>query len=198
MLHTFSIGREYLGSGWVVHPLSGSLLKTSAENVSRFQSPRLPPIVHNGLVQCDEPYLLKPPRNILSDPNLDWSEDGINTLQIHKYFKRMKQYRAFNFFASVVYASLPKPCFRDSRAAMKALNALDQSETHDTCLEKCLTAAKCSTSFRNKGVVYIGAHLPLQAMHAWIIEDGCQPDDNDRQWVNFVPLMAIAHSNVSD
>jgi hypothetical protein len=56
-----------------------------------------------------------------------------------------------------------------------------------------LTVAKCSNSFKKNGVIFIGAHLPLKDMHAWIIEGNHQPDNEDRQWINYVPLMAITY-----
>ena len=195
MLHTFSLGKAYLGSGWAIHPLSGALLKTSVESVERFCNDRLPPIVNSGLKQCDNPYLLTPPSNSLSDEKSGWSEDKPASQRIHDQFKKMKGWRSLNFYAAILYASIPSICFQNSRDAFVALNSQSEQLTRDTCLEKCLTIAKCSASFRNNGVLFIGAHLPLQAMHAWIIEDGYQPDDDDRQWVNFLPLMAITHNN---
>jgi hypothetical protein len=103
----------------------------------------------------------------------------------------LKFWRAFNFYAAILYASVPAVCFQKSSDAFASLNQLHEDETHNSCLEKCLAIAKCSASFREKGVLFIGAHLPLEAMHAWVIEDGHQPDDEDRQWVNFQPLFAI-------
>lgn len=194
MLHTYSLGKAYLDSGWAIHPLSGSLLKTSVDSVERFRSYQLPPIVRTSLNHCDKPYSLSPSLGSSAksaSPNLGEIEASF---QIQNQFQKMKRYRSLNFYASVLYASITRTCFGDSKEAFAALNALKADVTFNTCLEKCLTVAKCSASFREKGVLLIGAHLPLQAMHAWIIEDGCQPDDDDRQWINFMPLMALSHS----
>ena len=195
MLHTYSVGKAYLGSGWAIHPLSGSLLKTSVNSIDRFRSSQLPSIVSTSLNHCDKPYSLSPSLGSSAksrSPNLVESDASF---QIQTQFQKIKLYRSLNFYASILYASITRTCFEDSKEAFAALNALNGDVTHNNCLEKCLTVAKCSASFREKGVLLIGAHLPLQAMHAWIIEDGCQPDDDDRQWINFMPLMAITHSN---
>lgn len=194
MLRTTSLGKAYLGSGWAIHPLSGSLLKTSLESVGSFQCSSLPPRVTNALKYCDDPYLLTPS----TAPNFALTAQSDLTdasLQIQNQFENIKKFRAFNFYAALLYASFPSICFQESKQAFASLNSLNEHVTKDTCLEKCLAVAKCSLSFKDNGVLFIGAHLPLQAMHAWIIEDGIQPDNIDRQWINFLPLMAITRSN---
>ena len=195
MLHTFSLGKAYLGSGWAIHPLFGSLLKTPVENIERFRSSQLPSHVSDCLKQCDKPYSLSPPVISCSESAHNYFGGNDSLSQIQTQFRKIKRYRFLNFYASVLYASIPSTCFKNSKEAFLALNTLREDVTSTTCLEKCLTIAKCSASFREKGVLLIGAHLPLKAMHAWIIEDGCQPDNDDRQWINFMPLMAISHNN---
>ena len=76
---------------------------------------------------------------------------------------------------------------------MRAL--INELPSHDSeaCLQRALTVAKCSKKFKTHGVVLIGAQLPLKSLHAWIVEDGVQPDPEDRQWVNFLPLLALAY-----
>lgn len=191
MLHTFSLGKAYLGNGWAIHPLSGSLLKTSVESVNRFRSSRFPSSVITALEQCDDPYLLAPSLSVIGSPETQRAESSDSSLKIQSQLKRLKFWRAFNFYAAILYASVPAICFQKSSDAFASLNQLHENETCDSCLEKCLAIAKCSASFREKGVLFIGAHLPLEAMHAWVIEDGHQPDEEDRQWVNFQPLFAI-------
>lgn len=196
MLRTYSLGKAYLGRGWAIHPLSGSLLKTSVKNVDNFRTSSLPKSVSNALKHCEHPYSLIPPLDLTVCPDSTPSVDLHSSLIVQNQFKKIKRWRSLNFFASILYASIPSICFQESRLAFATLNSLNEAETRDTCLEKCLTVAKCSSSFRkNSGVLFIGAHLPLQAMHAWIIEDGFQPDDDDRQWINFLPLIAITHTN---
>lgn len=188
MLHTYSLGKAYLGSGWGIHPLSGSLFCTPTDFISRFQSKNLPTVVKDALNKCNEPYELRAPQANTINSSINQK----SLLLIERYFRRVEQLHKLNFFISVGYASLSKNICEDTMTAMRLLNSLGE-EMHDACLAKCLTAAKCSASFKSKGVIFIGAHLPLKAMHAWIIEDDYQPDETDRQWVNFVPLLALSH-----
>jgi hypothetical protein len=48
-----------------------------------------------------------------------------------------------------------------------------------------------SRKFADMGVVLIGVFLPSRSLHAWIIEDGMQPDSSDKQWINFQPVAAV-------
>jgi hypothetical protein len=76
-------------------------------------------------------------------------------------------------------------------SAIKHLFPEDQYT--ESCLQKALTVAKTSKKFKTHGVLFIGAQLPLKNMHAWIIEDGIQPDQADRNWINYLPLLALAY-----
>jgi len=40
-------------------------------------------------------------------------------------------------------------------------------------------------------VIFIGVFLPSKSMHAWIIEDGIQPDPSDTMWINFQPVAVL-------
>ena len=65
MLRTYSLGRCYLESGWVIHPLSGSLLKVDIADLASFQSKKIPKIVTDALIKCENPFLLNPPSDFL-------------------------------------------------------------------------------------------------------------------------------------
>lgn len=195
MFSTFSLAKTYLGSGWAIHPLSGSLLKTSVEKIGSFCSDKLPEHVKIAQKLCDEPYKLNPPLDFENEQIHAIGSSITSNQLIFEKFEKLKRWRALNFYAAVLYAGIPTISFENSSQAFTKLNSLPNSDTRDTCLEKCLAVAKCSASFRKKGVLFIGAHLPLQAMHAWIIEDGYQPDEADRQWINFLPLMAITNND---
>ena len=62
---------------------------------------------------------------------------------------------------------------------------------HQLCLQRAFLASKISKSFEANGVIFIGAFLPTGDMHAWIIENGIQPDSDDRGWINYRPLLAL-------
>jgi hypothetical protein len=66
----------------------------------------------------------------------------------------------------------------------------NQTNYHELCLPISLMAIKLSKSFKNNGVLMIGAFIPTGEMHAWIIEDNSQINIYDRQWVNYHPLLA--------
>jgi hypothetical protein len=84
--------------------------------------------------------------------------------------------------------------FETSFEAMSAIDRIFPGDQNtESCLQRALTVAKVSKKFKSHGVLFIGAQLPLKNMHAWIIEDGIQPDRADRKWINFLPLLAIAY-----
>ncbi len=194
MLRTFSLAKAYLGGGWAIHPLTGSLLKTSLESVNRFSSSKVPQKIDIALKQVNQPYLLKAPLSIHPVSNFVNLNLSSKEIYLKNKFENLKLSKSLNFYLALLYAGIPSICFENSRQAFATLNSFPFELTRDSCLEKCLTVAKCSASFRDKGVLFIGAHLPLQAMHAWIIEDDYQPDEADRQWINYLPLMAITRS----
>ena len=79
---------------------------------------------------------------------------------------------------------------------MAAVGGLSDQQADRTslCLQRSLLVAKVSRSFETRGVIFIGATLHTGDMHAWIIEDNEQPDADDRDWVNYRPLLALVGS----
>ena len=188
MLRSYSLGRCYLESGWVIHPLSGSLLKGDTADLVSFQSKKIPKIVSNALIKCENPFLLKPP----SDSPLESS--FVHSSTIKRNFNFFSSIKKINFYLSVLFAGLFSiKSIGPSREIFSEINSFEEDLKFNACLVKCLTVATCSSSFKKNGVLFIGAHLPLQDMHAWIIEENEQPDQFDREWINYVPLMAITY-----
>jgi len=188
LLRTYSLGRCYLESGWVVHPLSGSLLKVNATDLESFQSKKIPKTVTNALIKCENPFLLNPPSDSLLESCFTQSS------AIKRNFNFFSSIKKINFYFSVLLAGLLSfKSLGSSREIFSTINLFEENLKFNACLVKCLTVAMCSSSFKKNGVLFIGAHLPLQDMHAWIIEENDQPDDSDRQWINYVPLMAITY-----
>ena len=85
--------------------------------------------------------------------------------------------------------------FEKTNEAITYINSLPpQVELkHRLCLQRAFLSSKISKSFIKEGVIFIGAFLPTGDMHAWIIENGVQPDFDDRGWVNYRPLLAFYH-----
>jgi hypothetical protein len=186
VLRIYSISRPYLGCGWAIHPLTGSLLKFSASDVPKFRAGKLPEKVVSALNFCDHPYTLNPTSRKDDLPQNDSNK-------IAKIYSRLSFLRKKSFFISIAYAAIGCRIYPDATIAMRAL--INELPSHDSeaCLQRALTVAKCSKKFKTHGVVLIGAQLPLKSLHAWIVEDGVQPDPEDRQWVNFLPLLALAY-----
>ena len=188
MLRTYSLGRCYLESGWVIHPLSGSLLKVDIADLASFQSKKIPKIVTDALIKCENPFLLNPPSDFLLNSCF------IQSSAVKRNFHFFSSIKKINFYLSVLLAGLfSRKGLGSSRDIFSVINSFEEDLRFNACLVKCLTVAMCSSSFKKNGVLFIGAHLPLQDMHAWVIEENDQPDEGDRQWINYVPLMAITY-----
>jgi len=99
------------------------------------------------------------------------------------------------FLASIIYSSLGSRIFENTKIAFSAIAKLPghMDSLNDRCFQRSLLAAKTSLSFSRHGVLLIGAEFSSGEMHAWIIENGEQPDPDDRTWINFRPLLAIHH-----
>jgi hypothetical protein len=195
MLKLYPLGQTYLASGWVIHPLAGSLIRVEPSALPKMRVGRLPAIVDSALDHCRHPFSLAPPGPYSpTSPNCTSRVDP--DPRVETLFRRIGILRRVNFFSALIYASVRDIRADDSVSAMDQIGAITTALTTDACLEKCLTVAKCSATFKDRGVIFIGAHLPLRAMHAWIIEGDVQPDSSDRAWINFLPLMAITHHAV--
>jgi hypothetical protein len=92
--------------------------------------------------------------------------------------------RIITLFRFSIYANATEAIIAFRNTAPKAIQ-------NDLCLPRALFAAVTSKKFKEKGVVFIGVSLPSKSMHAWIIEDGVQPDPYDTMWINFQPIVAI-------
>lgn len=188
MLKFYSLSSTYLGSGWAIHPLSGALIKYPESKVSSFRSENLPAKVSTALSFCMEPYQLGSTLAITPALNAE-NDSALKTI-----YTRTSYFREKNFFVSTLYASLRRPIFENSLEAMSAISRLFPEDHYtESCLQRALTVAKVSIKFKSHGVLFIGAQLPLKSMHAWIIEDGIQPDMADRRWINYLPLLALAY-----
>jgi hypothetical protein len=187
VLSIYSIAKTYLGKGWAIHPLSGSLLKFAESDLVKFKSTQIPPKVLLALDFCNNPYKLSPP--IYFDESIACYNDK----KIESVYRKLSYLRRKSFFLSIIYAGIRKKLYPDSISAMNALARILPSHDSEACLQRALTVAKTSKKFKSHGVLFIGAQLPLKSLHAWIIEDGVQPDAQDRQWINFLPLIALTY-----
>jgi hypothetical protein len=174
-------------SCWVVCPFTGSLLKENKE--FSFKNIQHPQKLTNALKFCNEPFKLQ--------ANISTSQIKIDENIFDKKCKliSMEKYLNFlgnhNFYLSLVYAGFSNNLFSNTKEAMIEISKLSSQKEGNRCLQRTLLAAKTSKSFKNNGVILIGAQIPTARMHAWIIEENYQPDLEDRGWINYRPLLAI-------
>lgn len=162
---------------------------------SLFRSPRRPflapskiaPKVRDALAICDAPYSCRwsPCRDELA-VELD------HHLLLCAYSKNLIRMGNQRFLLSTIYAWRNVGIFENTRHAFSAISRLPEFRgVEDRCLQRSLLAAKTSKTFKQLGVLFIGAELSSGEMHAWIIESGEQPDSEDRTWINYRPLLAL-------
>jgi hypothetical protein len=144
----------------------------------------IPEKVKYALEKCNNPYSISLYKK--SDENLLQSEKK------DKIALRMLKISRVNFFIAIYYASIKKNLFSDSIESIKYFNnLLLQFNTNDLCLPRSLFSAKTSKAFNIYGVIFIGVYLPSRSMHAWVIENGMQPDSSDNIWHHYRPIAAI-------
>jgi hypothetical protein len=98
-----------------------------------------------------------------------------------------------HFFLSRLYAGFRNIMFDNSVEAFDAISKLEKQikNKNELCLQRSLLVMKTSKEFKKSGILFIGASFPSGKMHAWIIEDGKQPDRLDRNWIMYRPLLAL-------
>jgi hypothetical protein len=187
----FSLATQYREAAWFLNPLTGALHQANAGDVHKFQTKQLPTKVLQALEYCDTPFSLAPP-----DINQRHALRPHQTQTLKKIYDRVLSIRQINYWLVKQYASLHRPIFEDSLQAFHALKELNISVQTDYkgCLNRTLAVAKTSVRFKKSGVLFIGADLPLNNLHAWIIEENYQADPWDRDWINYMPLAAYAYA----
>jgi hypothetical protein len=180
---------EAYGYWWYISPITGSLIRLNRKPNRVIDS--IPPKVQVALNLSDNPYNLKIPKVKELNTSQNKHQDKIKQLQ--RFNDRFLKIGNSNFLLSLIYSKFQKPLFNNTVEALNAINQLNEHQKNweSLCLQRALLAAKTSESFSQNGVILIGAFLPLASMHAWIIENGEQPDLRDRGWINFKPLLAL-------
>ena len=169
-----------------ISPFSGKLYKV---NEHIFRNTKVDEKLKIALNAVDNPYSFESLR-----PNSFSKEIDINVFKkLYHFNDKLLKFGNKNFFLSRIYASFNYILFENS---IEAFDAISKIETHikyknELCFQRSLLVMKTSKSFRNKGVLFIGASFPSGKMHAWIIENGVQPDRLDRNWIMYRPLLAI-------
>lgn len=170
---------------WEISSMNGSLMKSERSPINTmFISENL----NEALFLINNPFKLE----WNSRPNV------INILDL-KSHRNLQNYNKFlftlgnrNFLLSIIYSTIGNKYFDTTKDAFSYISTLPNHDYgSENCFQRCLLAAKVSKSFKNNGVIFIGAQLSTFIMHAWIIENKTQPDFEDRVWINYRPLLAI-------
>ena len=169
-----------------ISPLTGKLYKVDKHILT---NTRVDEKLKKALNAVGNPYSFE-----VQKPNDSSKEFDIKALnKLSKFNDKLLKIGNNNFFLSRIYARLNNILFENS---VEAFDAISKLETHiknknDLCLQRSLLIMKTSKSFKKNGVLFVGASLPSGKMHAWIIENGVQPDRLDRNWIMYKPLLAI-------
>lgn len=78
--------------------------------------------------------------------------------------------------------------FENSITAINVFCSIIPKNQKILCLPRSVFAATTSRKFKNNGAMFIGVFHPSRHMHAWIIEDNCNPCSFDNNWINFTPI----------
>lgn len=190
MLKAVRLPYEEDGSWWTICPISGSLIRHAKKPVHEFD--KIPKIVKEALLVCDDPY------------TCNWTHTkSTDHLEINNFAKLVKLHDRLlaignrRFLFSRLYASFNADLFENTYQAMSEISQIPEQliNREERCLQRSLLAAKTSKSFKNYGVLLIGAMTTNSDMHAWIIENGSQPDYEDRGWINYRPLLALVKND---
>lgn len=189
-LHATSLPIQFRGYWWCINPWTGNLVRFEDNPKTNGKTQREIQVL-DALTRCDDPFLCGW-ESTCSEVCLNASE----LKQLESMHRRLLRIGNRRFLLSLVYASFLNPLFDTTRDAISSISYLPAQRKNRTklCLQRTLLAAKTSRSFAKQGVLFIGAHLETYEMHAWIIEDGMQPDYEDREWINYQPLLALTGS----
>ncbi len=166
--------------------MSGSLYRLPGPELSAWERDRVPSLVASALRFCDKPYSLEP---VGQSSALGTSPRKL--AGVSRWHRRLVLIGNKRFWLSTLYAGMHRGVFGDSVEAAAAAAAIPEQRSRRLCLQRALLIAKSSKSFPATGVVFVGAKLPTMQMHAWVIDDGQQPDCFDRDWINYRPLLAL-------
>jgi len=167
---------------WWISRHSGNLLRSQSRPVFR-GAMDYPRHLHSALEICANPY------ECTWSPNPAEVKGYISDKMLSSIYRRLVWLGNSQFALSVLYSTFSAPLFDTTREAFSAISRVD-NDRNNRCLQRCLLAVKTSSSFKCGGVLFIGSMIETREMHAWIIENGAQPDHEDRSWINHRPLLA--------
>lgn len=145
----------------------------------------LPKHVVNGLKLVDYPYelLIQAEINKLKLANR----------KLIKFYAQLLVWLSKkSFFAAYLISKVRIPVFEDGIEAIEFFRALPLTiKQKDLCLPRSLFVSATSKKFKVSGYMFIGVFLPINQMHAWVIEDNIQVDIKDDIWTLYKPVAVI-------
>jgi hypothetical protein len=171
---------------YYISPFNGKLYKVDNDV---FRKRNIDKKLKKALYVVDNPFSIEALHPESYHTQID-KEDFKNIYQYHNILLKIGNE---HFFLSRIYASFRRCLFNNSIEAFDAISRIEKQKEfkNELCLQRSLLVIKTSKTFRDNGVLFIGASLPSGKMHAWIIENGVQPDRLDRNWIMYRPLLAI-------
>lgn len=172
-----------------INPYSGSLIQYNEVSESKITFPQK---VEDALQICNNPYSI----NAQDSSSEPYQINNVLIKKINKMHNILMSIGNKRYFISLLYSRIKNSLFINTKIAFDVIsqNIPDQIDRrNELCLQRSLLAMKISRSFKNSGVLFIGASLPTGNMHAWIIESGCNPDSKDREWIMYRPLIAYCY-----
>lgn len=187
-MNLYNIGLHKGRSSFIISSFSGSLIEILAD----YKKPdtTLTKKTTKSLHFCNQPYSLN--IKVIGTESTKAEPECNSPLLSKRASQLVYLCRANLFWLAYKYISFLKPSFEDSSQAIAFFRRQVYSAPQDSlCLPRSLFAASASKRFAEFGVIVIGVFLPTRNMHAWIIEDGRQPDSHDSMWINFRPVAMI-------
>jgi hypothetical protein len=180
-----SLPLEFEDKVYKFDPYLGLVLEFEKQKKKR--AIRLTDKIILALSYCNNPYsLIK--NEYVSVQNKSLFKEKLLKVYLEFLIKMVK----INFYLGIWQSVCFKPRFEDAAQSIIFFRNYKKGEIqNDLCLSRSLFAARLSKKFKESGVMFIGVSLPSTSMHAWIIEDGRQPDPFDNIWINFQPIAAI-------
>lgn len=172
---------------WYISARNGCLYKKKTKPFLLNPTGKHKGRISTVLESCRNPYNCKPPERPSS------VEVDSNSLRhLTNYNNKLFALGNKRFLQSIFYSSRRHSLFDTTTEAFNAIDAVPphDSQKGEYCLQRSLLAAKTSKQFsRNNGCLLIGSFLETGGMHAWLMEGKVQPDPQDRNWINFQPLL---------
>lgn len=184
MLKFFSLPIHHEGQKYFLEPITGSLLSKRIDDTEHKKVVPKQSKISRALDQCNRPYMLE------KDSKNSQEMKQVKSIHFVNQFGRgLTSIFKTSFFLGRIFSTFGFMVFDNTTEAFIAYRKmLPGKRQKDLCLPRAFFAASTSKNFKKKGVIFIGVFLPSKNLHAWIIEDGMQPDPFDNMWINYQPV----------